>query len=173
MELEGIEQKTRLIIQPNGFPIDGVICHICGEETKDGTWYAEKELMVYFHIQAQTIDKWLRDGVVKIRTITNLQGGVRRYVFLLRDNEGVLPPRHLVENSQICKKWGKKLKKYKILEYLPNNYQKYSTFCVQNRHYLQTFLPYFCLEVLLCKKMLCGTRESNPYLLLGRQSFYH
>jgi hypothetical protein len=101
----------------------------------EDSWYSTFELDYYFNIKYQTVNKLVRDGILKPRIITNENGNLHAYVFIIKENKDVLPPKKLVDSRVVTevkdgKEWHstehwykfqdphKLLKDYKILGYL-------------------------------------------------------
>jgi len=109
-------------------------------------WYSSYDLQSCFNVRSSTIRKWVREGVLKPRTITNDDKKPHIQVFLIKDNKDTLPPKKLVESKTIketkngqdwfrVEPWYKfvdpfeYLKSYKIMKYMkysdPPTGQKY------------------------------------------------
>jgi hypothetical protein len=99
------------------------------------SWYSSWELQRRFNIKAPTISKWVRQGILKARTISRYGKGVQAHLFLTRDNEDFLPPKKFTESRGYSypkdgKTWHttaewycyadlrKKVEKYKIMNYI-------------------------------------------------------
>ena len=99
------------------------------------SWYSAVDLEIFFNANGQTIKKWIKKGVMKVRTIINDDNSVRAQLFLIEDNKDVLPPKNLVKSQTVkevedgqewyCSKYWyemfnpyKHLKGYKILDHL-------------------------------------------------------
>lgn len=126
----------------------GIKCMICQKAINDkiipaaisnkkDSWYSKYELELYFNIKGAFLNKLIRQGVLKGRTIPGDKKKIHLQLFLIRDNKEVLPPKKLLA-SRIIKimkdgesyftqeQWYefvdprhlKRLKKYKILCYL-------------------------------------------------------
>lgn len=67
--------------------ISGKICY------NDKDWYATWEFDTYFKMKSPTVRKLIRQGILKARIIP--QSGFE--VFLIKENEGVLPPKKMLE----------------------------------------------------------------------------
>ena len=99
------------------------------------SWYRKYDFDRYFNVKTQTLNKWVRNGVLKSRTVSKYGEGVHAEVFLIKDNKDFLPPKKLLESkrAQIVED-GKEevrmldwycfgdpkeiLKDYKIMDYL-------------------------------------------------------
>ena len=87
----------------------GLKCQLCqkavdqgiipGEVTRDATlYYNEYELERDFNLAGKALTEWLRQGILKARTITGSNGRSRHYrIFLLEDNAAFLPPKAMLE----------------------------------------------------------------------------
>lgn len=101
----------------------------------DDSWYRKYDFDRFFNVKTQTLNKWVRNGVLKARTVSRYGEGVHTEVFLIKDNKDFLPPKKLVESKRGKKaEEGEKearmypwycfgdpkeiLKDYKIMDYL-------------------------------------------------------
>ena len=99
------------------------------------SWYSKYDIESSFNVKSPTLRKWIRDGIIKARTVSQYGEGVHTQLFLLKDNKDFLPPKKLVESHLVKEvKDGKEyqrmhpwyhfvdpkkhLKDYKIMEYL-------------------------------------------------------
>ena len=99
------------------------------------SWYSEFEMAYYFNVKTPTIKKWLRENIIKARTVSKYGKGVHVQLFLIKDNKNFLPPKKMVESQSVTtkkddktwhssEKWYKfvdpheHLKGYKIMDYL-------------------------------------------------------
>ena len=57
----------------------------------DKSWYAIWEFNHYFNIKAPTIRKFVRQGKLKPRIISNIYDGNHFEIFLIKENEDILP----------------------------------------------------------------------------------
>jgi len=124
----------------------GLKCLVCQKAIDDGEipaslakdkdgWYSKWELERAFNLKSQTLKKWIREGIIKSRTVSYYGKGVHTELFLLEDNKGFLPPKKLVESRSVSevkdgKTWHrveewykfvdpfKHLKGYKIMEHM-------------------------------------------------------
>ena len=69
---------------------------------RERSYYREHELQRAFNLKHSDITRWIKEGVLKARTVTDGAGRVHARLFLIKDNEGTLPPKKLVE-SQLVK----------------------------------------------------------------------
>ena len=99
------------------------------------SWYSKYDIESRFNVKGPALRSWVKQGILKSRTITRDGKGSYLEIFLIKDNKDTLPPKKLVE-SQLVKteKDGKiwhhsepwyrfvnpheHLKDYKIMEYL-------------------------------------------------------
>ena len=99
------------------------------------SWYSKYEIEDRFNIKGPTLRSWIKNGILKARTVTHDGKGVHAQLFLIKDNKDTLPPKKMTE-SQLVKetKEGKDwfhsepwyrcvdpkehLKGYKIMDYL-------------------------------------------------------
>lgn len=88
-----------------------------------------------FNLNHHAIKKWIKDGLLKSRTVSQYGKGVHVEIFLIEDNKEFLPPKNLLEGRSVkYKKDGKDwfttqkwyefqdpfehLKGYKIMEHM-------------------------------------------------------
>lgn len=124
----------------------GIKCTICQNainrkeipptlaKNKD-SWYTKYELERSFNLKGPALRKWIKEGIIKARTVTNNGKGVHVQLFLIKDNEGFLPPKkmvesHVVKEEKDGKEWYsmhpwyhfvdpfEHLKGYKIMEHM-------------------------------------------------------
>jgi hypothetical protein len=128
----------------------GIKCLICQKAVDDGeisaslakdeeNRYSEFEIGYYFNVKTSTLNKWVRDGIIKARTVSHYGKGVHAQLFLIEDNKDFLPPKKLVEYQSVQevkdgKTWHrsepwwkfvdpkKHLKDYKIINHLRVTY---------------------------------------------------
>ena len=101
---------------------------------QDG-WYSQSDLEYRFNIDRHTMKKFIKQGILKPRIIPDSTGNPHAYLFLLKDNKDVLPPKNLTEPQRVIeikdgKEWShtepwykffdphKHLKGYKIMDHL-------------------------------------------------------
>lgn len=65
------------------------------------SWYSQFEIERSFNVKGSTLRRWIKDGVLKARTVTYDGKDVHAYLFLIKDNKGVLPPKKLVESRLV------------------------------------------------------------------------
>jgi hypothetical protein len=99
------------------------------------SWYSINDLEHSFFITRYGVKKLVKDGLLKPRTIPGPNGGVHYQLFLIKDHEGILPPKELtkwpmVKSEKDGEEWyhsepwlmhadpSEVLNDYKILEYL-------------------------------------------------------
>jgi len=77
----------------------GVKCLVCqhaidkGEipaslAKNDDNWYRKYDFEHYFNVKHQTLQKWIREGVIKERTVSKYGEGVHTQVFLIKAIKG-------------------------------------------------------------------------------------
>jgi transcriptional regulator with XRE-family HTH domain len=124
MEEAEWEQKLLEFPGGYEFDKAGYGCRICGDSTKNGwydkyglkcrlcqnavdqkiipgritankeSYYTEYELEKYFGLKGTVLTKWIKEGIIRERTIKGEDGKWRHYrIFLLSDNKGFLPPK--------------------------------------------------------------------------------
>ena len=65
-------------------------------------WYSKYDLESRFNIGRHALNRFIKSGVLKPRIIPNESGKPHEYIFLIKDNKDVLPPKKLTE-SQLVK----------------------------------------------------------------------
>lgn len=101
----------------------------------ENSWYSKYDLESRFNINHHTLKKFLKLGYLRARLVRSDSGKVHAYLFLIKDNKDILPPKKLT-NSQMVKEtkegqdwyhtepWYRfvdpheHLKGYKIMDYL-------------------------------------------------------
>jgi hypothetical protein len=119
--------------------IDKKIIHATVAKNKD-SWYSKYDLESCFNIDRHVLNKFVKQGILKPRTVINESGRIHVQIFLIKDNKDTLPPKKAVE-SQLVKEekegktwyrvepWyrfvdpHKHLKGYKIMDYLQVTYK--------------------------------------------------
>ncbi len=124
----------------------GIKCLVCQKAIDDreipaslakdkDSWYSKYDLESRFNIKSPTLRKWVKEGIIKARTISYYGKGVHAELFLLEDNKDFLPPKKLTESRGVSEikdgqtwhrseEWYKfvdpkeHLKGYKIMDYL-------------------------------------------------------
>lgn len=124
----------------------GIKCLVCQKAIDEGeipaslakdkdSWYSKWELDDRFHLKGPTLRKWIKEGIIKARAVSNFGKGVHVELFLIEDNKGFLPPKKLVESRAVnvrekgkdwitTRNWYqfvdpfKHLKGYKIMNYM-------------------------------------------------------
>jgi len=98
------------------------------------SWYSKYDLESYFNLKGTALTNWIKKGIIKHRDVMH-NGKSHVRLFLMKDNEGFLPPKKLVESQMIketkdAKTWFRsepwykfvgaedKLKAYGIMEHL-------------------------------------------------------
>lgn len=99
------------------------------------SWYSKYDLESCFNLDRHVIKRWVKEGILKDRIITNDGKGVHFQLFLIKDNKDTLPPKKLVKSQLVKevidgKEWvhsepwyrfvnaKEYLKGYKIMDYL-------------------------------------------------------
>lgn len=90
----------------------GIKCLVCQKAIDKGeipgslaknkdSWYTKWEFDHYFKIKGPTLQKWVRNGTVKARTVSVYGQGVHCQLFLIKDNKDFLPPKELVKSHSV------------------------------------------------------------------------
>lgn len=99
----------------------------------EDSFYSMHHIQYYFGLHSARIRKLIRDGVLQARIILNESNKPHEHIFLVKENEGVLPPKEWVEpvycktdDGSSRKHWyecvdpnNPNLKTYKIIEEMP------------------------------------------------------
>lgn len=124
----------------------GLKCLVCQKAIDDGeipaslakdkdSWYRKFDLEYNFNVKGTTLRKWIKDGLLKARTVSHYGKGVHAELFLIEENKDFLPPKKLLEGRSVkyrkdgkdwytTQKWyefldpREHLKGYKIMEYM-------------------------------------------------------
>jgi len=80
-------------------------CPVCqytdvSEKDKE-SWYSSYDFQSRFNVKSPTLRKWVRQGIVKARTITIYGKGVHMQVYLIEDNKDFLPPKSMTESRGV------------------------------------------------------------------------
>lgn len=93
----------------------GIKCLVCQKAIDNGEipaslakekdiWYSNYDLESRFNLKGATLRRWIKEGIIKPRTVSRYGEGVHVELFLIEDNEGFLPPKKLVESQSIREK---------------------------------------------------------------------
>lgn len=124
----------------------GIKCLICQKAIDEGeippalakfkdTWYTTYDFESYFNIKSPTLRKWIKEGIIRPRTVSNYGKGIHTQVFLQRDNKKFFPHKKLVQSKLVkerkdgkdwhtTQKWYcfvdpfKHLRDYRIMKYM-------------------------------------------------------
>lgn len=64
-------------------------------------WYSEFEIERAFNLKSTHITKWIKEGILKARVVPGESGRPHVRLFVIKDNEGFLPPKKLVESHMV------------------------------------------------------------------------
>lgn len=102
----------------------------------DNIWYSQYDLESRFNINRHVMKRFVKEGILKSRTVPTLIDRPHVYLFLVKDNKDILPPKKLTESKIVSdiKEDGKEwyhlepwykfvdpfeaLKGYKIMDYM-------------------------------------------------------
>jgi Zn ribbon nucleic-acid-binding protein len=90
----------------------GIKCLVCQKAIDDGeipaslakdkdSWYSTYDLESRFNIKHFTLRKWIKEGIIKARTVSRYGEGVHVQVFLLEDNKDFLPPKDMLKSHSV------------------------------------------------------------------------
>lgn len=90
----------------------GIKCLICQKAIDNGevpatlgkdkdSWYEKYDIERAFNVKGPTLQKWVRKGLLKPRTISHYGNGVHYEFFIIEDNADFLPPKKLVESQYV------------------------------------------------------------------------
>lgn len=99
------------------------------------SWYSKYDLESCFNIDRHALKRFIKEGILKPRTVLNETGRTHVQIFLIKDNKNTLPPKkltesHLFKETRDGKNWfhsepwykfvnpHEHLKGYKIMDYL-------------------------------------------------------
>jgi predicted nucleic acid-binding Zn ribbon protein len=102
---------------------------------KENSFYTKYDLESCFNLKGAKLTSWIKKGIIKARVIPDYRGGEYTKLFLIKDNEGFLPPKEMVESKMVKETkdgqdWYRSepwyrfvdpfeyLKDYKIMEYM-------------------------------------------------------
>ncbi len=114
--------------------IDKKIIPATAAKNKDG-WYSKYDLESRFNIDRHALNRFVKQGVLKPRIVPSSTDRPHTYLFLIKDNKDILPPKKLTKSRMVKEvKDGKEwfhsepwykfedpqvvLKDYKIMNYL-------------------------------------------------------
>ncbi|MBP9842645.1 MAG: hypothetical protein KBC62_01430 [Candidatus Pacebacteria bacterium] len=66
----------------------------------EGSWYRKYDFEKYFNVKGPTLSKWVRNGVLKARTVSRYGKSSHTEVYLIKDNKDFLPPKKLLESKR-------------------------------------------------------------------------
>lgn len=66
----------------------------------EDSWYRKYDFEKYFNVKGPTLSKWVRNAVLKARTVSRYGKGVHTEVYLIKDNKDFLPPKKLLESKR-------------------------------------------------------------------------
>lgn len=64
-------------------------------------WYSVYDLESRFNLKTKVRNKWVKEGLLKVRTIPGPSGRAHYQLFLIKDNKGFLPPKKLTESKGV------------------------------------------------------------------------
>lgn len=99
------------------------------------SWYSKYDLESCFNINRHALNRFIKQGILKPRVVSDLSSRPHTYLFLIKDNKDILPPKKLVKSEFVKeiidgKEWFhsepwykfvdpyKHLEDYKIMDYL-------------------------------------------------------
>ncbi len=65
------------------------------------SWYSKYDIESRFNIKGPALRSWIKQGILKARTITRDGKGSHMEVFLIKDNKDTLPPKKMVESQSV------------------------------------------------------------------------
>ncbi len=65
------------------------------------SWYSKYDLESRFKITTPTLKRWIKEGIIKPRTIVRESGRVHVQIFLVYDNRDFLPPKRLTKSESV------------------------------------------------------------------------
>ena len=105
----------------------------------EDSWYSKYDLESRFNIDRHALNRFIKQGILKLRIVPSSNGKPHVHIFMIKDNKDILPPKKLTESRLVKEtKNGKDwyhsepwyrigdpqvlLKGYKILDYLRFTY---------------------------------------------------
>lgn len=93
----------------------GIKCLVCQKAVDEGevpasvakdtgSWYSKYDFESCFNVKSPTLRKWVKEGIVKPRTVSHYGNGTHYEMFLIEDNKDFLPPKKLVESHSVSEK---------------------------------------------------------------------
>ncbi len=99
------------------------------------SWYSKYDLESCFNIDRHALNRFVKQGILKPRIVSNSSGKPHAHLFLIKDNKNTLPPKKLVKSELVKevidgKEWyhsepwykfvgpHEHLKGYKIMKYI-------------------------------------------------------
>lgn len=89
----------------------------------EDSWYCKYDFEKYFNVKYPTLNKWVKEGMLKPRIVSRYGAGVHTQVFLIKDNKKFLPPKKLLES-----------KRGKLVGQGKKESQMYPWYCFGNPH---------------------------------------
>jgi len=80
--------------------IDKKIIPASCAKNKD-SWYSKYDLQSRFSIDRHAMNRFVKRGILKPRIVPNTTGKPHAYLFLIKDNKEVLPPKKLTESQMV------------------------------------------------------------------------
>lgn len=110
----------------------GIKCLVCQKAIDDGeipptlakdkeSWYSKYDLESRFNVKTPTLRKWIKEGIIKSRTVSRYGQGVHVELFLIEDNKDFLPPKELTKARGVTevkdgKTWHSTAEWYKFVD---------------------------------------------------------
>jgi len=110
----------------------GIKCLICQKAIDEGeipaslakdkdSWYSRYDLDRRFNLKVPVLRKWIKEGIIKARTVSRYGKGIHFELFLIEDNKGFLPPKELTESRSVTeekdgKTWYSSAEWYKFVD---------------------------------------------------------
>lgn len=63
--------------------------------------YSKWDLERSFNLTTPVLNRWIKEGIIKARTVKTETGRVHAQLFLIRDNKDFLPPKKMVESKMV------------------------------------------------------------------------
>ncbi len=88
----------------------GLKCVICQKALMDhiipasllknkDSFYTETELSIFFNMEKKVLNCWIKEGIVSVRVIKDLDDRIYMRLFLLKDNKNFFPPKKLLKGG--------------------------------------------------------------------------
>jgi len=64
-------------------------------------WYSDYDIKSSFNVDRHVLKRWVKEGVLKARTVSNDGKGIHVQLFLIKDNKDTLPPKKMLKSQMV------------------------------------------------------------------------